>query len=255
VRTSGGWTLTGHKNWVLDGHTARLLVVSAVTDRGTSLFLVDTEAPGLQRAPVDTVDPTRKAAVLELTAVPAEPLGMEGDGDAVLRRTLDIGLVLLAAEQTGIAQRCLDMAGEYARQREQFDRPIGMFQAIKHKLADVLLEVEAATSALMYALWAADHHPAELPAVAAIAASTCADAALLAAGENIQVHGGMGATWEHPAHLYLRRATTNRLLLGDPQEHLERLAVHIGLGAPPSVAASNGTTRTPDIRSEYGRTS
>ncbi|GAB2964633.1 acyl-CoA/acyl-ACP dehydrogenase [Amycolatopsis acidiphila] len=240
VRTEAGWTVTGHKNWVLDGHTAGLFVVSAATDLGPALFLVDGAAPGLRAAPVDTVDPTRKAAALELSAVPATPLGAAG---AALRRTLDAGLVLLAAEQTGLARRCLDMAGEYARQREQFGRPIGMFQAVKHKLANVLLEVEAATSAMMYALWAADHQPAELPAAAAIAASTCAEAALLAAGENIQVHGGMGVTWEHPAHLYLKRATTSRLLLGDPQQHLERLAVHIGLGG---LAAPDGTSPHPE---------
>ena len=244
VRTDGCWTLTGHKNWVLDGHTAGLFVVSAATGRGTALFLVDAAAPGLRTVPADTVDPTRKAAALELSAVPATPLGEAGA--AALRRTLDTGLVLLAAEQTGVARHCLDMAGEYARQREQFGRPIGMFQAVKHKLANVLLEVEAATSAMMYALWAADHDPAELPSAAAIAAATCAEAALLAAGENIQVHGGMGATWEHPAHLYLKRATTSRLLLGDPQQHLERLAVHIGLDGPRAVAAPNGTSSHPE---------
>lgn len=243
VRTDDGWSLTGHKNWVLDGHTAGLLVVSAVTEQGPALFLVGAAAPGLRTVPIDTVDLTRTAADLELTAVPATLLGADG---GALRRTLDAGLVLLAAEQTGVAQHCLDMAGEYARQREQFGRPIGMFQAVKHKLANVLLEVEAATSAMMYALWAADHHPAELPAAAAIAAATCAEAALLAAGENIQVHGGMGATWEHPAHLYLKRATTSRLLLGDPQQHLERLAVHIGLGAPPAGQAPNGTSPHPE---------
>ncbi|MFJ8816388.1 acyl-CoA dehydrogenase family protein [Amycolatopsis thermoflava] len=246
VRTGTGWTVTGHKNWVLDGHTAGLFVVSAATGRGTSLFLVDAGAPGLRSVPVDAVDPTRQAATLDLTAVPAVLLGADGAGGAVLRRTLDAGLVLLAAEQTGLAQRCLDMASDYARQREQFGRPIGMFQAIKHKLANVLLEVEAATSAMMYALWAADHHPAGLPEAAAIAATTCAEAALLAAGENIQVHGGIGATWEHPAHLYLKRATTSRVLLGDPQQHLERLAVHTGLGSPATVPAANGTTPHPE---------
>jgi alkylation response protein AidB-like acyl-CoA dehydrogenase len=141
-------------------------------------------------------------------------------------------VVLLAAEQLGVAERCLEMATAYAKDRQQFGRAIGSFQAIKHKLANVLLEVEAATSAVMYALWTADRDVAELPVVAAITGWTCSEAALLAASENIQVHGGIGCTWEHPAHLYLKRATTDRLLYGDPQRHLERLADSLDVRPP-----------------------
>jgi len=238
ARTASGWTVSGRKQWVLDGHTARLLVVSAATDAGTSLFLVDSAAPGVTAEPIPTVDPTRKVARISLTAAKAVLLGTEGGGGDALRRTLDAAVVLLAAEQVGVAQRCLEMATGYAKQRVQFSRPIGSFQAVKHKLATVLLEVEAATSAMMYGLFAADRRPAELAEVACIAGYTCSEAALLAAGENIQVHGGMGATWEHPAHLYLRRATVSRQLLGDPQRHLERLAGSIGLdpaGADPAA--------------------
>jgi alkylation response protein AidB-like acyl-CoA dehydrogenase len=225
----GGWALTGRKSWVLDGATAGLFLVSADTATGPSLFCVDAAAPGLRVEPVETVDATRRVARLELSGARATLLGEEGGGAAVLERALDAAVVLLAAEQVGAAERCLETATEYAKTRVQFGRPIGSFQAVKHKLATVLLEVEAAVSAMMYGLWVADRRPAELAEVACIAGSTCGEAALLAAGENIQVHGGMGATWEHSAHLYLRRATVSRQLFGDPQSHLERLAGHVGL--------------------------
>lgn len=224
-----GWALSGTKDWVLDGSTAGLFLVSAMTPGGCSLFSVDAGDPGLVVEAVETVDPTRRVARLHLTSAPAVLLGREGDAAAVLDRVLDAAVVLLAAEQVGVAERCLETATEYAKTRVQFGRPIGSFQAVKHKLASVLLEVEAATSAMMYGLWVADRRPAELAEVASIAGSTCSEAALLAAGENIQVHGGMGATWEHSAHLFLRRATVSRQLLGDPQSHLERLAGRIGL--------------------------
>ncbi|MCU1613533.1 MAG: putative acyl-CoA dehydrogenase [Frankiales bacterium] len=229
ARDGDGWTLSGRTTWVLDGSTAGLFVVSARTPAGPSLFCVDAGAPGVRVGAVETVDPTRRVAHLELSGAPAALLGEEGDALAVLGRALDATVVLLASEQVGVAEWCLESATGYAKTRVQFGRPIGSFQAVKHKLAAVLLEVEAATSAMMYGLWVADRRPAELAEVACIAGSTCGEAALLAAGENIQVHGGMGATWEHPAHLYLRRATVSRQLFGDPQAHLERLAGHIGL--------------------------
>jgi alkylation response protein AidB-like acyl-CoA dehydrogenase len=220
---------------VVDGHTADLLVVPASTPAGLSLFLVETAADGVGVEPVPTVDPTRRTARIELRGATATLLGEEGAGGPALQRSLDEATALLAAEQVGLAERCLEMATEYAKQREQFGKPIGSFQAIKHKLATVLLEVEAATSAMMYALFVADRSPAELAEVACIAGVTCSEAALLAAGENIQVHGGIGATWEHPAHLYLKRATVDRQLLGDPQRHLERLAKSIGLTPDPAA--------------------
>jgi alkylation response protein AidB-like acyl-CoA dehydrogenase len=221
--TATGWSLTGVKTWVLDGQSADLLVVSALTAAGPSLFIVEAGAPGLEVEALTVVDPTRRVARTAFTGTPAVLLGADGGADEPLRRTLDVAITMLAAEQVGVAQAALEAATEYARQREQFGRPIGSFQAIKHKLATVLLELEAAISASMYALWAADQQPGELPEVAAIAGLTCSEAALLAASENIQVHGGMGATWEHSAHLYLKRATTSRLLLASPQQHLERL--------------------------------
>ena len=223
AHTSAGWTLTGTKEWVQDGGQAGLLVVSATSRDGTALFAVEADAPGLVVEPVTTIDISRRFARVRLDQVPAVPVGTS-DAAAAVRRARDRGLVLLSADHVGIAQRCLEMATTWAKEREQFGQVIGSFQAIKHKLANVRLELEAAESACLYALWAAQEAPAELPVAARIAAHTCAEAAMLAAGENIQVHGGIGATWEHPAHVYLRRATAGRRLLADPQALLEDLA-------------------------------
>jgi alkylation response protein AidB-like acyl-CoA dehydrogenase len=227
TRNGTGWAVDGVKDWVLDAASADLLVVSAQSPEGLSHFVVEAPADGVAITPVAGVDPTRRQGRVVFSGASAVPLGELGSGSADLARVLDLAVVLLAAEQLGVAERCLEMATSYAKERTQFDRAIGSFQAVKHKLANVLLEVEAARSAVMYALWAADERPEELPVVACIAGSTCSETALLAASENIQVHGGIGCTWEHPAHLYLKRATTDRLLLGDPQRHLERLATHL----------------------------
>ena len=206
-----------------DGAQAGLFVVYATTPDGPALFAVEARAPGLATEPVATIDISRRFARLHLDAVPATALAVP-DAVEAIRRTRDRGLVLLSADHVGIAQQCLDMAVAWASQREQFGQVIGSFQAVKHKLASVRLEVEAAEAACMYALWAAQDAPAEFASAARIAAHTCAEAAMLAASENIQVHGGIGATWEHPAHVYLRRATTGRRLLADPQALLEDLA-------------------------------
>jgi alkylation response protein AidB-like acyl-CoA dehydrogenase len=223
VRSPTGWALTGTKEWVADGGQAGLFVVSARSPDGTALFTVEAGAPGLAVEPVTTIDISRRFARVRMDAVPAVPVAVP-HATAAMRRTCDRGLALLSADLVGIAQRCLEMATAWAKEREQFGQVIGSFQAIKHKLADVRLELEAAESACLYALWAAQEAPAELPTAARIAAHTCGEAALLAAGENIQVHGGIGVTWEHPAHVYLRRATVGRRLMADPQALLEDLA-------------------------------
>ncbi|KJE22468.1 acyl-CoA dehydrogenase [Frankia torreyi] len=249
-RAGDGWALTGVKDWVLDGQSAGLFVVTATTAAGTSLFLVDAGAAGLAVEALPVVDPTRRVTRVTLTGTPGVLLGADGAGAPGLARTLDAAVTLLAAEQLGVAEAALASAVDYAKQREQFGRPIGSFQAIKHKLATVLLEVEAATSAVMYAAWTADESPAELPEVASIAGLTCSEAALLAAGENVQVHGGIGFTWEHSAHLYLKRATTDRLLLRDPQHQLDRIAALAGITAQapdaPAPAEPAGAA-SPDV--------
>jgi alkylation response protein AidB-like acyl-CoA dehydrogenase len=223
VRSADGWTLTGTKDWVQDGAQAGLFIVYAMSPDGPALFATEAGTPGLTVEPVTTIDISRRFARLRLNAVPATALTVP-DALTAVRRARDRGLVLLSADHVGVAQQCLEMAAAWAKEREQFGQAIGSFQAIKHKLANVRLELEAAESACMYALWAAQQAPAEFATVARIAAHTCAEAAMLAASENIQVHGGIGATWEHPAHVYLRRATTGRRLLADPQALLEDLA-------------------------------
>ncbi len=225
----GSWTLDGTKMYVLDGHTANLLIVAARTDAGVSLFSVDAEADGLTRTALSTMDQTRKQAKLEFSEVAATPIGADGAGWTALQTTLDLAAVALAAEQVGGAQMCLDMSVEYAKVRVQFGRPIGSFQAIKHKCADMLLEVESAKSAAYYAGWCAAEMNDELPQVASLAKSYCSEAYFHAAAENIQIHGGIGFTWEHPAHLYFKRAKSSELLFGDPTYHRELLAQRIGI--------------------------
>jgi len=229
AESAEGWTLNGEKVFVLDGHTADLLLVIAATEHGLSTFAVDGSDPGVARVPMQTMDLTRKQARVTLTDVPARLVGANGEAAEVLPRVLDLAAVALAVEAVGGAQRCLDMAVEYAKVREQFGKPIGSFQAIKHKCADMLLEVESARSAAYYAMWAAAGNSPELPTAAAMAKAYCTEAYAHAAAENIQIHGGIGFTWEHPAHLYFRRAKSTELLLGDPAYHRELLVQRAGI--------------------------
>jgi alkylation response protein AidB-like acyl-CoA dehydrogenase len=175
------------------------------------------------------MDQTRKQAKLEFDGVTGQLIGNEGEGWTVLSTVLDLAAVALAAEQVGGAQKCLDMSVEYAKVRVQFGRPIGSFQAIKHKCADMLLEVESGKSAAYYAAWAAAEDNEELPVAASLAKAYCSDAYFHAAAENIQIHGGIGFTWEHDAHLYFKRAKSSEILLGDATYHRELLAQRIGI--------------------------
>jgi alkylation response protein AidB-like acyl-CoA dehydrogenase len=229
TRKGDEWKLDGHKMFVIDGQNANLVLVAAKTDKGVSLFAVDGGAAGMTTTSLATMDQTRKQARIEFASTPARLVGDEGGAAPVLSRTLDLAAVALAAEQVGGAQRCLDMAVEYAKTRIQFGRPIGSFQAIKHKCADMLLEVESAKSAAYYAGWAAAEDSEELPVVASLAKSYCSEAYFHAAAENIQIHGGIGFTWEHDAHLYFKRAKSSELMLGDPSYHRELLAQRIGI--------------------------
>jgi alkylation response protein AidB-like acyl-CoA dehydrogenase len=224
-----GWQLNGHKSYVIDGLVAGLVIVAARTPKGLTLFGVNADAAGLTKAPLTTMDQTRKQARLEFSNTPARLIGTEGGAEPGLVKTLDLAAVALAAEQVGGAQRVLNMSVEYAKTRIQFGRPIGSFQAIKHKCADMLLEVESAKSAAYYAGWAAAEDSDEIPVVASLAKSYCSEAYFHVAAENIQIHGGIGFTWEHPAHLYFKRAKSSELLLGDPAYHRELLAQRIGI--------------------------
>lgn len=229
THTPDGWTLSGTQEYVLDGATAQLIIVPARTTSGISLFAIDTAVVDVARTPSITLDETRKLAVVELDSTPARLLGAEGNGRRVLERVLDFAAVALAAEQTGGAAAVLDMSTEYLKTRVQFGQVIGAFQALKHMAADVLIEVESAKSAAYYALDAAAADNEELPASAALAQAYCSEAFVTAAHQNIQFHGGMGFTWEVPAHLYFKRARSSELLLGDAFAHREKLAQRIGI--------------------------
>jgi acyl-CoA dehydrogenase len=222
TRGAGGWRLSGTKAQVLDGHSATLLLVAARTDAGIGVFAVEGDAPGVRRELRATLDQTRRQADLTFTAAPARLLGE--DTWPALARVLDLAAVAAATEQVGGAARVLDMAVGYARTRVQFSRPIGAFQAVKHKLANMHLEVETARSAAYYGLWAAADSLPDLPLAASLAKACCGDAFVSAAAENIQVHGGIGFTWEHPAHLYFKRAHSSRQLFGHAAHHRQRLA-------------------------------
>ncbi len=227
--TGGGWRLDGHKSFVLDGHVAETVVVAGRSDTGVALFLVDGDAPGLSRTLLPTVDQTRRLARLELSGVPARLLGSEDSGPAALEHALDLAAVALAAEQVGGARRCLDMTIAHACRRVQFGRPIGSFQAVQHRGADMHLEVESARSASAWATDALVQRSSDLPRAASTAKVTCSDAFTFVATETIHLHGGLGFTWDHDAHLYFKRAKSSRQLFGEPAWHRDRLFRQLGL--------------------------
>ncbi len=228
-RTAAGWALSGKKSFVIDGAIADLVLVVARSTAGPSLFAVDRGASGLRAEPMTTLDPTRAMAVLTFDQVPAVLVGTEGQAGALMSRVLDLACVALAAEQAGGARRCLEMSASYAGTRFQFGRPIGSFQAVKHKCADMLVRVELAEATAREAARLADEAVAEFAVAAATAHICCSQAYLFAAAENIQVHGGIGFTWEHPAHLYFRRAKSCELLFGGPAVYHERLLDRLGI--------------------------
>jgi alkylation response protein AidB-like acyl-CoA dehydrogenase len=224
-----GFVLNGVRNYVTDGNTASTIFVPAMTSKGLSLFAVRGDAPGVEREALPTMDQTRKQSRIVLTNAPAALVGVEGEAHNGLERTLQVAAAALAAEQVGGAQRVLNNSVEYAKNRMQFGRPIGSFQAIKHKCADMLLDVESAKSAAYYAAWAAQEGNDELAIASSLAKSFCSEAYFHCAAENIQIHGGIGFTWEHHAHLYFKRAKSSELFLGDPAYHRELLAQRLGI--------------------------
>jgi alkylation response protein AidB-like acyl-CoA dehydrogenase len=231
------FVLSGRFPQVLDGQSADLLVVAARAPgsagaEGVSLFAVPTSAAGVARSPLATLDRTRRLAAVELAdvSVPASALlGEEGGGAAALDRALDRARVALAAEQVGGAQRCLDLGVSYAKERVQFGRPIGSFQAIKHRLAEMMVRVESARSAAWWAAGVAALGGSELPEVASLAKAWSSEAFFHCAAECLQVHGGVGFTWEYDVHLYLKRARAGEAFLGEPSWHRERVARRLGL--------------------------
>ncbi|MDH3249817.1 MAG: acyl-CoA/acyl-ACP dehydrogenase [Acidimicrobiia bacterium] len=228
VRDGDTWVLSGTKRFVLDGHTADVLLVTADTGDGISIFIVEGSAVRAEVLP--TMDETRKQADVVLAGVRVDEVDRFEIGAATVLPVLDrYASAALAIESVGAAQRCLDMSVEYAKDRKQFNRPIGSFQSIKHKCADMLVELEAAKSAAYYAAWAVGEDSDDAEEAASIAKAYCTDAFYHCAAENIQIHGGIGFTWEHDAHLYFKRAKSSQLMFGSPQHHRARLAALIGL--------------------------
>jgi alkylation response protein AidB-like acyl-CoA dehydrogenase len=219
--------LNGEKLPVPDGDVADVAIVVAQGERGPVLAVADLKSTGVIRTAVDTIDPSRSHARVAFDNAPAEPLGAPGEGEALLRCVQDRAAVLFAFEQVGGAQRSLEMARDYALDRYAFGRPIGSFQAIKHKLADVYVATELARSNAYYGAWALARNAPELPVAAASARISANEAFYLAAKENIQVHGGMGYTWEFDCHLYYRRAKLLSLALGSTRIWKDRLITQL----------------------------
>ncbi len=223
-----GYVLNGTKSFVLDGHMADLVVVLARKpgtsgDEGLSFFTVRGSAGGLERRLLKSVDATRKLAMLTFNAVQADLLGDAGAGAVPFAKTLDQGAICLANEMVGGADQLRQSALDYVMMRMQFGRPIASFQAIKHKCADMLVEVELAKSAAYYAAEAADEGAADLSAIASLAKACAADAFMQTARETIQLHGGIGFTWDNDTHLWFKRAKSSEVFLGTPAYHRELL--------------------------------
>jgi alkylation response protein AidB-like acyl-CoA dehydrogenase len=231
VRSGKQWLLSGTKSYVLHGGLADLILVVGRTRQGVSVFAVDAEdAEGLQTTPLKTVDRTRKQTKMIFERTPARLVGDQGEGWGPVSTMLDKAAIGLGAEQAGGALRVLDMAVDYAKVRFAFGRPIGSFQGVKHRCADIFVKVECARSAVYYAGKVSDAGDSdEVLVLASLVKAYCSDAFLYAATENIQLHGGIGFTWEHPAHLYYRRAMADKLLLGSPMYHRELVAQRLGV--------------------------
>ncbi len=229
TRAGRGWILRGRAPLVLHGDVASVLFVTARTGTGMSLFAVDADSDGLSRRPLPSLDQTRRLASVEFAGTPARLIGPEGGTSGVIETVLDRAAAALAADALGVAERSLEVTVDYAKTRHQFGRPIGSFQAIKHKCADMLVKVELARSAICYAARVLDMGAGDVPAAVSIAKAQCGEACFQVTAESIQIHGGMGFTWEHDAHLYFKRARADDALFGNAVEHRERLLASIGV--------------------------
>ncbi len=228
-RAAEDWVLTGTKRYVPDVGVAGLLLVAARAPAGISLFAVERGASGLNLVPEPTLDLTRRLGIVALDATPARLIGQAGQASGLLKRTLRIAAVALAAEQVGGSRQILQQAVDYAKTRVQFGRPIGSFQVIKHKLADMFIKTEFAKAALDAAVAAVDADDPQAELAASIAKSFCSDAYYEVAAEAVQIFGGIGFTWEHPAHLYFKRAKASQFLLGSPGFHRDLVGQALGI--------------------------
>jgi alkylation response protein AidB-like acyl-CoA dehydrogenase len=233
TKDGDGYTLSGTKSFVPDAHVADTILVAARTtegddpEEGITVFAVEAGASGLAVEQLKTMDMTRRWCEVRLDGVKVGADAVVGPTDKAwgpLNRSLQKATAMLCAECVGGAHRVLDMSVDYAKERMQFGRPIGSFQAVKHRCADMLVDVEMARSAMYYAAWAASEEDPELPLASSVAKAYCGDAYMRVASSGIQVHGGIGFTWEHDMHLYFKRAKANEMLLGDPAYHRELVA-------------------------------
>ena len=229
--SGAAWRLEGSKSFVLDGHTADLIVVAARQpgtggEIGLSFFVVDGKSPSLERRPLKTMDETRKLARLTFNAVEAQLLGEAGKGAAALALTMQQAAVLLANEMVGGAERLREDALAYVKMRMQFGRSIASFQTTKNKAADMLVDVEMAKSAAYYAAAALDEGDDDLAAVASLVKACAAEAYLQTAIHAVQMHGGIGFTWDNDTHLWFKRAKSSEILFGDANEHRELMMQH-----------------------------
>ena len=223
-----GWKLTGDAEHVPDGATADVILVLADTDSGPTLFAVDGNAPGVDRHALATLDLTRRQANIHFDSTPARVIGEAGNGASAVSHALDVAATALAAEQAGIAAHMLDVTTEYAKSRIQFGRIIGSFQAVKHRLADMAAAAGNVRGAAYHAAWSHDDPSLDDPALATSIAQQVASAgAVEVTAKAIQSHGGIGFTWEHPAHLYYKRAVSNSALFGGRAVHAERSAKEV----------------------------
>lgn len=232
VRVDGAGTLGGRVTSVADALTADVLLVPATGPGGPALYAVEASAAGLSVDRRTSLDLTRPLADVTLTGVPGRRLAVGADAEAALRQALLTGAGLLASEQLGIAEWCLAATVAYLKERTQFARPLGSFQALKHRLADLWLDTVGARAAARYAADTLARGDADAPVAVAVAQAHCGALAVRAAEECVQMHGGIGMTWEHPAHLYLKRAKADQIALGTPGAHRAALAALVGLAAP-----------------------
>ena len=219
-----GHALNGTLPRVVDAVDADVLIVAARSAAGVELYDVDLNGPGVTRTPLVTMDLTRPQATVEFVDAPARLIAAFDEAERVITHALQVGTVLLAAEQVGASQHLLDVAVDYAKTRLQFGRQIGSFQAVKHRLADLLVTVEHARSVTYHAAWALTDGSDDPALAASIAAAVCSEAFTQVARDAIQTLGGIGFTWEHQAHLYFKRATTDAALLGSSEQHRSRVA-------------------------------
>ncbi len=229
---AGGGALSGRVRSVVDLEVADVVLVCATDEDGPALYAVDLPSPGAAPERVVALDLTRRVADLQLDGAEGRRVADAEHAEAAMRAALTAGAALLASEQLGLAEWCLDTTVEYGRTRYQFGRPIGSFQAVKHRLADVWAAVSTARSVARAAADALATGAADAELVVAVAAAYCSDTAVLAAEECVQLHGGIGMTWEHPAHLYLGRAKSSQLALGTPDRHRAALAALVDLPPP-----------------------